>query len=279
MISVYALRRDICEVGRRIYERGYVAANDGNISVRMSEDRVLCTPTGVSKGFLSEDMLSICDMEGTQIAGGMKISSEVRMHLEIYKMRSEINSVVHAHPPTATGFACAGIDLTQCVLPEVILSLGGVPLAQYGKPGDVDIVEPMKPLIAEYDAVLMANHGVVTLGKHVMDAHFKLETVEHFAKIAFTAHQLGRLKTLSEADVQDLINIRSRYGITDRPACDLGATLPQADPPADGKAAANGSPPVSGSSDRAASNGSSPQNGADDVVERVTQEVLRQLRR
>lgn len=266
MISMYALRRDVCEVGRRIYERGYVAANDGNISARMSEDRVLCTPTGVSKGFLTEDMLAICDLEGTQVAGSMKISSEVRMHLEIYRMRPDIHAVVHAHPPTATGFAVAGIELTQCVLPEVILSLGGIPLAQYGKPGGDDIVEPMKPLIAQYDAILMANHGVVTLGKHVMDAHFKLETVEHFAKIALTAHQLGQVKTLSAGDVQDLVSIRSRYGISDRPGCDIKATLPQQQTAE--TAATDG---------RSGRDTGKVESGSQDLVTRITQEVLRQL--
>ena len=248
MNSAYALRRDICEVGRRVYQRGYVAANDGNISVRMEADRVLCTPTGVSKGYLSEDMLAICDMEGNQVAGSMKISSEIRMHVEIYKLRSDIYSVVHAHPPTATGFAVAGIELTKCILPEVIVSLGGVPLAAYGTPGGPDIVEPMKPLLRQYDAVLMANHGVVTLGKHVMDAHFKMETVEHFAKIALVAQQLGAVRTLAESDVDDLIGLRDRFGIGDRPACDRGSSAA----------------PLAGK--------------GDDLVERITDEVMRQLR-
>ena len=246
MNSAYALRKEICEVGRRVYQRGYVAANDGNISVRMEADRVLCTPTGVSKGYLSEDMLAVCDMDGEQIAGSMKISSEIRMHLEIYKLRSDINSVVHAHPPTATGFAVAGIELTQCVLPEVIVSLGGVPLAAYGTPGGPDIVEPMKPLLRQYDAVLMANHGVVTLGQHVMDAHFKMETVEHFAKIALVAHQLGSVGTLADKDVDDLVALRDRFGIGDRPVCERQSGAPSGD--------------------------------GGDLVERITEEVMRQLR-
>ena len=220
MNSAYALRREICEVGRRVYQRGYVAANDGNISVRMQDDRILCTPTGVSKGFITEDMLAICDLDGQQVAGTMRISSEIRMHLEIYKLRPDVHSVVHAHPPTATGFAVAGIELTQCVLPEVIVSLGGVPLADYGTPGGPDIVEPMKPLLKDYDAILMANHGAVTLGKDVMDAHFKMETVEHFAKIALVAHQLGQVKTLSDGHVNELIDLRERFGIVGRPSCD-----------------------------------------------------------
>jgi len=247
MNSAYSLRKDICEVGRRVYQRGFVAANDGNISIRLEADRVLCTPTGVSKGYLNEDMLAICDMDGEQVAGSMKISSEIRMHLEIYKMRADVSAVVHAHPPTATGFAVAGIELTKCVLPEVIVSLGGIPLADYGTPGGPDIVEPMKPLLRDYDAVLMANHGVVTLGSHVMDAHFKMETVEHFAKIALVAQQLGAVHTLADKDVDDLIALRDRFGIGDRPACERDL-------------------------------GQRPAVGDDDLVERITEEVMRQLR-
>lgn len=222
MNAIHMVRREICEVGRRIYHRGFVAANDGNISVRTGDDRVLCTPTGVSKGFISEDMLCICDLEGRQVAGHLKISSEIRMHLEIYKLRADIHSVVHAHPPTATGFAVAGVDLTQCVLPEVIISLGGIPLAAYGTPGGPEIFEPMRPLLQQYDAVLMANHGVVTLGRDAMDAHFKMETVEHFARIALVAHQLGAVKTLDTKQVGDLLELRQRFGIAGRPGCKIG---------------------------------------------------------
>ena len=206
-------------MGRRIYARAFVAANDGNISARLSVDRILCSPTGVSKGYLQEEMLAICDMDGTQVSGPMKISSEIRMHLEAYKLRNDIAAVVHAHPPTATGFAVAGLDLTECVLPEVIVLLGGVPLAPYGTPGGPDIFEPMRPLVEKYDAVLMANHGAVTLGKSVQDAHFKMETVEHFARIALVARQLGATNTLSETHVQELLDLRTRFGITGRPGC------------------------------------------------------------
>ena len=250
MNSAYALRREICEVGRRVYQRGYVAANDGNISVRMQDDRILCTPTGVSKGFITEDMLAICDLDGQQVAGTMRISSEIRMHLEIYKLRPDIYSVMHAHPPTATGFAVAGIELTQCVLPEVIVSLGGVPLADYGTPGGTDIVEPMKPLLKDYDAILMANHGAVTLGKDVMDAHFKMETVEHFAKIALVAHQLGQVKTLSDGHVNELIDLRERFGIVGRPSCERSEL------------------PLAGGG----------EEKPNELVEQITQEVLKKLR-
>ena len=221
--SSYPSRRDICEVGRRIYQRGYVAANDGNISARIGADRILCTPTGVSKGFIAEDMLTVCDMTGKQVSGPLEISSEIRMHLEIYQLRADINAIVHAHPPTATGFAVAGIELTQCVLPEVIVNLGEIPLAPYGTPGGAAIVEPMKPLLKDHDAVLMANHGVVTLGKDVMDAHFKMETVEHFAQIALVAHQLNSVNTLNARQVDQL---RQRFGLTNHPFCDLEQAVP-----------------------------------------------------
>lgn len=256
--SIYALRREICEMGRRVYQRGYVAANDGNISCRLDADRVLCSPTGVSKGFMTEDMLAICDLEGKQIAGHMKISSEIRMHLEIYKLRPDIHAVVHAHPPTATGFAVAGIELTQCILPEVIVSLGGIPLASYGTPGGPDIVEPMKPLLRQYDAVLMANHGVVTLGKNILDAHFKMETVEHFAKIALVAQQLGSVKTLDTGQVDDLIALRSRFGIEGRPSCVLGDD--------------DSAQEVGENSEQRS------EQGQDDLVRRITEEVMRQLK-
>ncbi len=241
--SAFAARREICEMGRRIYQLGFVAANDGNLSARIGGDRVLCTPTGVSKGFLTEEMLAICDMDGTQVSGPMKISSEIRMHLEAYRLRADVAAVVHAHPPTATGFAVAGLDLTECVLPEVVVLLGGVPLAPYGTPGGPDIFEPMRPLLEKYDAVLMANHGAVTLGKSVQEAHFKMETVEHFARIVLVSRQLGATNTLDRDQVGELIELRKRFGIRGRPGCD---------------------PPEG-----------SPEDG---LVERITREVVQRLR-
>ena len=244
------LRREICEVGRRTYQCGFVAANDGNISARLGEGRVVCTPTGVSKGFLTEEMLAVSDLDGNQIGGQLKISSEIRMHLETYKLRPDISAIVHAHPPTATGYAVAGIELTQCVLPEVVVALGGIPLAPYGTPGGPALFEPMRPLLKDYNAVLMANHGVITLGRDVLDAHFKMETVEHFAKIAFVAQQLDTVRTLNPQQVDELIELRRRFGLGDGPSCDQGV---------------NGTP---GPGER----------GEEAVIEEITQEVLRKLR-
>ncbi len=200
---------DICEVGRRLYLLGFVAAAAGNISTRIGDDRVLCTPTGVSKGFMTEEMLGVCDLEGNKVVGDLEMSSEILMHLEIYKVRRDVDAVVHAHPPTATGFAAAGLDLPACVLPEIVVGLGAIPLAPYGTPGGPEIFEPMRSFVEKHDAVLLANHGAVALGRDVMDAHFKMEMIEHFARIALVSHQLGGANTLTREQVAELA---ARFG-------------------------------------------------------------------
>ena len=209
------LREEICEVGRRIYNLGFVAGNDGNISARLGEDRLLCTPTGVSKGFLTPGMLVVCDLDGNRVDGDREVTSEILMHTESYRLRPETGGVVHAHPPTATGFAVAGIEMMEYILPEVIVNLGGIPMASYGTPGGPAVVEPMIPLLRKnYDALLLANHGAVTLGADLMDAHFKMETVELCARIALVARQLGRTNTLDYDQVQAL---RDRFGAGGKP--------------------------------------------------------------
>jgi L-fuculose-phosphate aldolase len=218
--SLYTLRRDIVEAGRRVYNRNFVASNDGNISARLDQRRVVITPSGVSKGFLAPDDLVVVDYEGRILEGRKKPSSELFMHLRIYKERSDVNGVVHAHPPKATGFAVAGIPLTQCVLPEVIVSLGGIPLAEYGTPGTGEFYEPVLKYLKDYDAFLLENHGALTIGPDVMAAYFKMETLEHFAHIALTAIQLGNLNALKETDVQKLLDLRKSLGIKTQVSCD-----------------------------------------------------------
>ena len=181
------LREDIVQVGRLVYQKGWVAANDGNISIRLDQDRLLCTPTGVSKGMMDPDDLIICDMQGHKLVGKKERTSEILMHLTVYQMRPDIKAVVHAHPPVATGFATAGKPLNQALLPEVIIGLGCVPLAEYGLPGTPELTDPMLPYIPKYDAILMANHGAVCYGEDVFKAFFKMETVEHYARIALVA--------------------------------------------------------------------------------------------
>jgi L-fuculose-phosphate aldolase len=219
------LRQDIVEVGRLVYQKGWVAANDGNISFRMDQDRVLCTPTGVSKGMMHPDDLIVCDLKGNKLYGTKERTTEIAMHLLVYELRPDIRSVVHAHPPVATGFAAAGKALDLALLPEVIIGLGCVPLAGYGLPGTPALLEPMKPLIPKYDALLMANHGAVCYGEDVWKAFFRMETVEHYARIALVAELLGGATVLPKVEVDKLFDSRTRYGVKARSAAVPGCPV------------------------------------------------------
>jgi L-fuculose-phosphate aldolase len=206
-------RKDIVEIGRRIYRLGYVAAFDGNISVRLEDGNVLATPTAMSKGFMAEEDLVIVDPEGRAVAGKRKVSSEIAMHLLIYRLRSDIQAVVHAHPPCATGYAAAGVPLTKAILAEVVLVLGCIPLTRYGTTGTSELTDAIRDYVPRHDALLLANHGVVTYGSDLFLAHAKMETVEHFARISLTTKVLGRETLLSGEDVDKLLVAREKYGI------------------------------------------------------------------
>jgi len=217
--SLFTLKQDIVEVGKRMYQRGYVASNDGNISARLDENKFLVTPTGVSKGFMKPEDLIVVNIDGKVLSGMKKPSSEVFMHLQVYKDRSDVNSVCHAHPPYATGFAVAGIPLDKCILPEVIITLGSIPLIEYGTPGTEELYSPVTKLLKDYDAFLLANHGALTIGTDVINAYHKMETVEHFAQIAFVSIQLGYQNTLSKEQVQKLKDQREKFGIKTNVGC------------------------------------------------------------
>ena len=205
-------RREICTAGRWIHARGFVAATDGNISVRLDGHRVLTSPTAMSKGLLKPDDLVITDLKGQQLAGRYKASSELAMHLLIYRRRPDIRAVCHAHPPTATGYAAAGLPLNKAIVSEVVLSLGCIPVAPYATPGTPELTEVLEPLVSNYDAILMANHGVVTYGADLLTAFFRMETVEHFAQISLVTELLGKQALLSGRDVEKLLAARARYG-------------------------------------------------------------------
>ncbi len=207
------IREEICEVGRRLWQKNWVAANDGNISMRLGDDTVIATPTGVSKGFMSPDMLIKTDMDGTVLSGYLKPSSELKIHIEAYRRRDDKRAVVHAHPPVCTGYAVANIPLDFKTLPEVIITLGRIPLAKYGTPSTTELSDSISELILCHDAVLLANHGAMTIGRDVMDAYYNMERVEHFANISLAAHQLGGMRPLSEPDVKKLEDIREQFGI------------------------------------------------------------------
>ncbi len=194
--------------------KGWIAANDGNISARLDSGRVLSTPAGVGKGRMLPEELVIVDMAGKKIAGARECSSEIAMHLAVYQMRPDVQAVMHAHPPVATGYAAAGRALNLAVLPELIVMLGCVPLADYGLPGTPELLRPMRPLIPEHDAILMANHGAVAFGKDLQEAFSRLETVEHGARISLVAELLGGPKVLPRVEVDKLIEARGRYGVT-----------------------------------------------------------------
>lgn len=219
MTNESSLREQICEVGRRMHERGFVAANDGNISVRLSADRVLTTPTGVSKGFMSPERMAVVDMNGAALDAN-KPSSEIRMHLFVYRERPEVQAVVHAHPIHATGFATAGLALQECVAAEIIATLGSIPLARYGTPSTEDLAESLRPHVHRNDAFLLANHGVVAVGKDLWEAYYRLERVEHYANIIFVSRLLGGEKILAKAEAEKLFTLRGKYGQTGlNPGC------------------------------------------------------------
>jgi L-fuculose-phosphate aldolase len=206
-------RRDMCAVGGWIHVRGYVAATDGNISLRLDPRRILTSPTGISKGMMTPDDLVITDLDGRKVSGRRNPSSELAMHLLIYRRRPDVNAVCHAHPPVATGYAAAGLPLNKALLSELVLSLGCIPVARYGTPGTNELTETIEPLVQNYDAILMANHGVVTYGPDLLTAFFRMETTEHFARVALVTELLGKQVLLSSGDVEKLLAARARYGL------------------------------------------------------------------
>ena len=204
-------REEIVRYGRMLHQRSFVAAMDGNLSVRLKHDRILVTPTGLSKGAMKVPDMVIVDLNGKKVAGRRNVTSEIGMHLLIYRMRPDVQAIVHAHPPTATGFAAAGIPLTEPLVCEVVMGLGCIPLARYGTPGTSELAQTLEPYVPGYDAILMSNHGVVAYGDTLEHAYMKMETVEHFAQIALVTHLLGRQQPLKEVDIEKLLLARTKY--------------------------------------------------------------------
>ena len=205
-------RRDICTAGRWIHERGYVASTDGNISVRLGPDRILISATAMCKSMMEPDDLIIVDREGRRVSGMRQPSSELAMHLLIYRLRPDVNAVCHAHPPTATGYAAAGVPLDKPILCELVIGLGRIPVAPYGAPGTPELSAEMEPFVQGHDAILMANHGVVTYGPDLLTAFLRMETTEHFARVSLVTELLGKQLLLSGRDVEKLEAARARYG-------------------------------------------------------------------
>ncbi|MBC7911969.1 MAG: class II aldolase/adducin family protein [Pyrinomonadaceae bacterium] len=248
-------RREIVRVGKLLYERSYVVSSDGNVSVRLDDGRVVATPTMTCKGRMTEDSLAVTDLNGKPLSD-KKASSELAMHLLIYQERSDVKAVCHAHPPHGTAFAVAGLAIDQPILSEVILTLGCVPLADYGTPSTTELTEAMKPLVKHHNALLMANHGAVAYGADLWQAFDRLETLEHTAKIAILSRHLGGSKNLPVDAIEKLINVREAAGYLDERArcqacgylhetqltCPTGERPPASSYP---KAAANGAGKIS----------------------------------
>ena len=213
MQSPYEIKKEICEMGRRVYENGFVAANDGNISVKVSDNESYCTPTGVSKGFMTPDMIIKIDANGNKLEGKLNPSSEIKMHLRVYRERPDVRAVVHAHPPVATAFTVAGIPLNQYILPEAVLSLGDVPTCEYGTPSTEEIPDAVSKHLQYFDAVLLENHGALAYSDSLLNAYHKMESVEFYAQLLFLSRQLGGPKELSDAQVKRLYEIRRQFGL------------------------------------------------------------------
>ena len=211
----HKIKQDICEIGRRIYAKGFAAANDGNITVKLSDNEFLCTPTMHSKGFLKPDDIATIDATGKQIAGRKKRSSEALLHLEIYKQRPDVKSVVHCHPPHATAFAVAREPIPQCVLPEVEVFLGDVPITAYETPGGQAFADTILPFVDKTNVIVLANHGTVSYGENVERAYWWTEILDAYCRILMLSKQLGRVNYFSEEKERELLKLKDDWGWSD----------------------------------------------------------------
>lgn len=251
----FKIKNTICEIGKRMYWRGYVAANDGNISVKCDDNAIWVTPTGVSKGYMDPSMMVKVDLDGKILAGTSKPSSELKMHLRVYKENPAVMSVVHAHPAVSTSFAAAGIPLDKPIVSEAIVLLGTVPVAPYAVPGTYEVPDSIAPFCKDYNAVMLGNHGVLTWGKDPYEAYYRMETLEHYATmIMYTNNIIKKTNDLDCDQVSELIKIRQSLGIT------AGGLPSVCETPAIARKA-------SGSSDK--------ENMIQDIVRMVTEEMLK----
>lgn len=214
--------QQILEIGRRMWQKEWVAANDGNISVKISDNEFLTTATGVSKGFMTEEMIILVDSDGAVIDTHPKYkpSSELKMHMEVYKSRKEINAVVHAHPPYSTSFAVIGKPLDQFILPEAVLNLGIVPVAKYATPSTIEVPESIQPFLEKSDTILLQHHGALTLGSDLETAYYRMETLEHYSKILHLTQSIGNINFIEDEQLERLIKLRKKLNISGRVSFD-----------------------------------------------------------
>lgn len=215
MQNEFEIKKQICDIGKRIYNRNMVAANDGNISVKLNDHEFLCTPTGVSKGFMTPEYICKVDENGNVIQAnkGFKPSSEIKMHMRVYAKRPDVGAVVHAHPTFATSFAIAGIPLTQPIMPEAVIALGCVPIAEYGTPSTMEIPDNVEKYLPYYDAVLLESHGALTWSTDLLAAYHKMESVEFYAELLYKSKMLGGPKEFDKNTIEKLYEIRRQMGL------------------------------------------------------------------
>lgn len=257
MIIEIKYKKLICDIGKRVYEKGFVAANDGNISVRISENEFLISPTGVSKGFMTPEMIVKVDGDGNVLEGDYKPTSELKMHLLVYKERPDIQAVVHVHPPYATAFAIAGVPLDQAIMPESVVYLGTIPIAEYGTPSTEEVPNGVQKHVKNHQGVLLENHGALTWGKDLEHAYYLMESLEFTAKINWIAKQINGDRELSKQNVARLREMKTRMGIHGESP--IGADTPE------GIHAKKITPPLEISLS---------ENDIQMIVDRVTQNIL-----
>ena len=215
MANLHKLKQDICEIGRRIYAKGFAAANDGNITVRVAENEILCTPTLHCKGFLKPEDICLIDMTGKQLAGIKKRSSEALLHLEIYRQRPDVKSVVHCHPPHACAFAIAREPIPQCILPEVEVFLGDVPITKYETPGGQKFADTIAPFVTKTNIIILANHGTVSYGADVERAYWWTEILDAYCRMLLLSKQLGKVNFFTEDKERELLALKQQWGWSD----------------------------------------------------------------
>ena len=215
-MNVNEIKEQICDVCHKMWQLGWVAANDGNVSVKLDDGTFIATPTGVSKSFITPDILVRINDKGEvlEAAEGRKPSSEIKMHLRCYRERPDVGAVVHSHPPTATGYAVANKALDEYTMIESVIAIGSVPVTPYGTPSTDEVPEAITPYLQEHDVMLLQNHGALTVGSDLITAYYRMETLELFAKISLTAHLLGGAQEISRENIDRLCNMRAQYGVT-----------------------------------------------------------------
>jgi len=214
-VAEWKLKEQFCDIGRRIWLKGFCAGNEGNHSYRIGENRILCTPTGISKGNLKPDDICTVDMEGKQVAGTRKRTSEILMHLAIYKARPDVRAVIHSHPPHATAFAVAGVELPTCIHPEAEVFLGAVKTAKYVTPGDTRLGESILPYVKDSNTILLQSHGVVCFHPDMEQAYYQLEIVDAYARILLLAKQVGSIRPLGADEMKELLELKEKFGLKD----------------------------------------------------------------